>query len=292
MGINHLSFIRKSVITLALCVGVLPFINYASAYANEETKNTAQWLWEDYMKPVGLTYNAQAKIQSTYLWRGQFSGGPNLQASANVGYGGAYFDMWWNVGTYDWRFESFQPEVDLSIGFNRYGLNVYLLYVHHFDCPFFDFNNGFGAGNRLEVNAKWTLSNKIPLTIHWATRVSAVDGYFKDTTDNSLTRAYSSYLEISYVHTFKYDISLSGAIGITPWKSTYTAYVHDAGVVNIDLKLRKDWSLSRHCGLMLQGQFCINPTLLAADHNSARWRPYEPAGQTINANVTLGVYLK
>ena len=186
----HLSDIRKSVITLVLCTGVLPFINNASAHARGETniesavvpevaekKSTAEWLWEDYMQPVGLTYNAEAKIQTTYLWRGQFSGGPNIQASANVGYGGAYIDMWWNVGTYDWRFESFQPEVDLSIGFKRYGLNVYLLYVHHFDCPFFDFNNGFGGGNRLEVNAKWTLSNKIPLTIQWGKREAAADGY-------------------------------------------------------------------------------------------------------------------
>ena len=301
----HLSDIRKSVITLVLCTGVLPFINNASAHARGEAsigsmsvpevtekKSTAEWLWEDYMQPVGLTYNAEAKIQTTYLWRGQFCGGPNIQASANVGYGGAYIDMWWNVGTYDWRFESFQPEVDLSIGFKRYGLNIYLLYVHHFDCPFFDFNNGFGGGNRLEVNAKWTLSNKIPLTIHWGTRVAAADGYYKDTTDNSLTRAYSSYLEISYVQNFKYGISLTGAIGITPWKSTYTSYVHDAGVVNIDLKLRKDWSLSDRCGMMLQGQVCVNPTLLAADPSSIKWDPQAPAGQTVNANVTLGVYLK
>ena len=116
MRTAHLSDIRKSVITLVLCAGVLPFLNNASAHAREETsiesagvtetedskKSTAEWLWEDYMQPVRLTYNAEAKIQTTYLWRGQFCGGPNIQASANVGYGGAYFDMWWNVGTYDW----------------------------------------------------------------------------------------------------------------------------------------------------------------------------------------------
>lgn len=300
----HLSDIRKSVITLVLCAGVLPFINSASAHARGEAniesaavpevaeikKSTAEWLWEDYMQPVGLTYNARANLNASYLWRGQYSGGPNIQASANVGYGGAYFDMWWNVGTHDWRFESFQPEVDFSLGFSRYGLNVYLLYVYHFDRAFFDFSNDLGLGNRLELNVRWTLSNKIPLTIHWGTRVAAADGYYKDTTENSLTRAWSSYFEISYAHTFPYDICLSGGIGMTPWKGCYSET--GFGVVNIDLRLRKDWSLSKRCGLMLQGQLCINPSLLAEDPSSAKWHPFMPAGQSINANLSLGVYLK
>lgn len=286
---------------LVLCIGALPFV-ITSASARETQSGegqpkggltkAAEWLWEEYRKPVGLTYNAQARIQVAYLWRGLYCGGPNMQASADVGYGGAYAEMWWNLGTYDWRFESFQPEVDISIGFNRYGVNLYLLYIHNFDSYFFDFSNQFGKGNRLELNFKWTLSPKIPLTIHWATRVSASDGYFKSTTDSEVTRAWSSYLEISYVQHFKYGIGLSGAIGITPWRSLYTEYTLDAGVVNIDLRLRKDWSLSKRCGLMLMGEFCLNPTLLAADHSSAQWHPYAPAGQTVNANVTMGVYLK
>lgn len=287
-----------------LCIGALPFVISASAHTGVETKGegieakgekqktTAEWLWEDYRKPVGLTYNAQARVQAAYIWRGLYCGGPNIQASANVGYGGAYVDMWWNLGTYDWRFANFQPEVDISIGFNRWGMNLYLLYIHNFDSHFFDFSNQFGLGNRLEINLQWTLSPKVPLTIHWASRIAAADGYYKSTTDTVLSHAHSSYLEISYTQHFKYDISLYGAIGITPWKSVYTEYVHNAGVVNIDLRLRKDWSLSKRCGLMLQGQFTINPTLLAADHSSARWHPYEPAGQTINANITVGAYLK
>lgn len=280
----------KKVLALAFFAGALPFINYASAHAKEDDKSVADWLWEDYRKPVGFTYNAKATLNAAYLWRGLYAGGPNIQASANVGYGGLYADMWWNLGVYDWRFESFQPEVDFSLGFNRWGVDVFLLYVHNFDSHFFDFNNGFGGGNRLEVNVKYTLSNKVPLTIHWATRVSASDGYFD--ASNQLARAWSSYLEISYVHKFPYAISLSGALGITPWKSCYTEYVHDFGVVNIDIRLRKDWSLCERCGLLLQGQFSMNPTLLAADPQSARWLPFEPAGQTVNANLSVGVYLK
>ena len=107
----------RKVIALALCVGALPFVFYARAYASESTRITG--LWDEYKQPVGFTYGAQARIQTTYLWRGIYAGGANIQGSANVGYGGLYADMWWNIGVTDWTFKTFEPEVDLSIGFKR-----------------------------------------------------------------------------------------------------------------------------------------------------------------------------
>lgn len=295
---NH----NQRVTALIIGIGALPFLFFAPAHAKETAdklqpstevsqpeSGASRWL-DDYRKPVGLTYNAKATLNSAYLWRGLYSGAFNLQASADVGYGGAYINMWWNIGTYNWKFDTFQPEVDFSLGFNRWGVNVYLLYVHHFDYGFFDFTNHTIGGNRLELNLRYTVSSKLPLSVHWATRVAAADGY-KNAAGDTI-RAWSSYLELSYTHKFKYDISLYGAVGMTPWKSCYTGYAHDFGVVNVDVRLRKDWSLSEHCGLMVQGQLSINPTLLAADHSTAQWHPYTPAAQTVNANLSVGVYLK
>ena len=120
----------RKVIALALCVGALPFVFYARAYASEETRVESQesrveGFWDEYKQPVGFTYGAQARIQTTYLWRGIYAGGANVQGSANVGYGGLYADMWWNIGVTDWGFKTFQPEVDLTIGFRRWGLDIY-----------------------------------------------------------------------------------------------------------------------------------------------------------------------
>ena len=285
----------RKVIALVLCIGALPIVFNASAHAEEAVSqvtpaSAVSYLWDEYKKPVKLTYGAQAKIQTTYLWRGLYAGGPNLQASANVGYGGLYVDLWWNIGTFDWRFNSFEPEVDLTLGFDRWGLNALVLFIHNFNCPFFDFSNDPYKGNRLEVDVSYTLSPKIPLKILWASRVAAADSYVNDAGDT--IRAFSSYLELSYNHHFPYGISLYGAVGMTPWKSVYTHYVHNAGVVNVEVRLRKDWSLSERCGMMLQGQVTINPTMLAADHRSAQWQPYTPYAQTVNANLTVGVYLK
>ena len=208
-----------------LCVGALPFIFCAHAYAGEERlRVTGDGLWEEYKKPVGLTYNAQARIQTSYLWRGLYCGAANIQASANVGYGGLYLDMWWNIGVTDWTFKTFQPEVDFSLGFSRWGLDVYLLYIYNFECGFFNFDaypaNG-GAGNRLELNVRYTLSPKIPISFLWASRIAASDHYTVErVTDEGLVtdtiRAYSSYAEISYTQKLPDGWSIYGAIGMTP----------------------------------------------------------------------------
>ena len=272
------------VVALIMLIGALPFLNIAPAHAQEN-----RWL-DDYSQPVGFTYGLSATVTTTYLWRSLNAGGMSLQGDANVGYGGAYLDVWCNLGATDWAFSRFLPELDISLGFARWGLNVFVLYIHNFDCGFFDFNNYADRGNRLEINAKYTVSSKLPLSILWATRVSAADGYLDGA--GNVVRAWSSYLELSYTHNFPYDISLYGAIGITPWKSCYTGYQLGAGVTNIDIRLRKDWSVSEHCGLMLRGEFCINPTLLAADKTTAQWSLRDSGRQTINASLAFGVYLK
>lgn len=284
--------------TLMLCIGALSFVFNAGAYAQEPSSAEAappastggrSWL-DDYSAPVGFTYGAHATLNTAYLWRGFYAGGLNVQGGANVGYGGLYLDMWWNLGATDWSFKTFQPEVDFSLGFNRWGLNIFALYIHNFDCGFFDFANYIDKGNRLELNARYTVSSKIPLSFLWATRISAADGYLDASGD--IIRAYSSYMELSYTQALPYDMSLYGAVGMTPWKSGYTGYQGSFAVVNIDIRLRKDWSVSEHCGLKLLGQLTIQPYMLSQDRHTAEWHPKNPGAQAINANIGFGVYLK
>lgn len=278
-----------------LCIGALPFLNNARAYAQEESSELSiqqsenKWL-DDYHKPVGFTYGADVTLNANYLWRGLYAGGLCLQPSASVGYGGLYATAWWSIGTTDWAFTRFQPEVDFIIGFNRWGLNASVVYIHNFNSGFFDFHNYPDHGNVLEVDLRYTVSSKLPLSFLWATRVSAADGYLNDAGD--IVRAYSTYIELSYTHHFPYAISLYGAVGITPWRSLYTHFEQGFGVVNIDIRLRKDWSLSEHCGMMLQAEFAMNPTRLAANHSTADWIPSNPHRQSVNANIGLGFYLK
>lgn len=278
-----------------LCIGALPFLNNARAYAQEESsevslqKSESKWL-DDYHQHIGFTYGADVTLNANYLWRGINAGGLSLQPSANVGYGGLYAKMWWSIGASDWAFTRFQPEFDFIVGFSRWGLDACVVYIHNFNCGFFDFSNYPDRGNVLELDLKYTVSSKLPLSILWATRVSAADGYLNAAGDT--IRAYSTYIELSYTHHFPYDISLYGAVGMTPWRSLYTFFEQGFGVTNLDIRLRKDWSLSKRCGLMLQAEFAMNPARLAADHSTAEWHPSHPHLQSVNANIALGIYLK
>ena len=255
----RLSVIGKRLIALVLCIGALPYVISASAHAKSVKEE--------------FTYNAQARVQTSYLWRGLYCGGPNIQASANVGLYGVYADVWWNIGFTDMTCRTFQPEVDFSLGFNRWGLDLYLLYIHNFNCGFFDGGNYPDKGNRLELNAKYTVSKRVPLTIAWGTRVAASDCYVND--KGEVVRAYSSYAEISYNQPLPDGWSIFAAIGMTPWKGCYNP--DGAALQNLEVRLRKDWHVGKHTGLMLQGQIAASP--MQAIH-------------VINLNATVGVYLR
>lgn len=285
IALNKLFRHSIKVAALTILVGALPFLSPAHA------QDSCRWL-DDYRKSVKLEYGADVSLQTNYLWRGMYLGGLSVQGSVNVGYGGLYVDMWWNLGVPDYSFRAFQPEMDLTVGFRRWGLDLSAMYVHNFNCGFFDFNNyapGLG-GNGLEVRARYTVSSKLPLSVLWATRVSAKDGYLN--TDGELVRAWSSYLELSYTHHFAHDISLYGAIAMTPWRSMYTAYTGGATITNIELKCWKEWVVDRHCGVQLAGGIMINPYYMAnPEAGQEEYNPYALGSPQLNANIGVKVFL-
>ena len=292
MANNHRIYAKG--IALAIIVGALPFLLCAHAYASEQAdsvpaQGARKWL-DDYKQPVGFTYSLQATLNTTYIWRGLYVGGLNIQPEASVGYGGAYVSVWGNIGATTWTFAGFLPEIDISVGFARWGLNASVTYIHLFNRPFFDFSNRPDGGNTLEVGVRYTVSSKLPLSVYWATRVAASDGYLNEAGDT--IRPYSTYIELSYTHHFPYDISLRGAVGITPWRSLYTGYQRGFAVQNIEVRLAKEWSLSTHCGMKLQGVLSVNPSALAADRDSGKWLPDTPENQSVNANIGVSVYWK
>ena len=164
-----------------LVIGALLVCNFvcASAYAQEAEVKTAepksQWL-DPYPKRIGLMWNAGADLVSNYIWRGLYVGGLGVQADFMVGYEGLWIDMWWNVGATDWTFKTksialnaaLNPEVDMAIGFSRWGLTVMFMHMYYFDkyvnpntgipqtgnnSRYFDFGNyGLGEGG---VTTEW-----------------------------------------------------------------------------------------------------------------------------------------
>lgn len=197
-----------------------------------------------------FSWSASATMTSNYIWRGLYCGGPSLQLDATVGYAGFYANMWWNVGATDWTFTGFSPEVDLMIGFSRWGLNVNYLHCYYFDCYsdgtptcFFDFRNHprGGGGTTGEWRVSYRVSDKIPLSCLVAFRTFGRDGYM---VDGELHRAYSTYIELGYDFDLGANWLLAARLGITPTKSLYTGFQGDFAVTLVGLKLNKSWTLS------------------------------------------------
>ncbi len=203
-----------------------------------------------------FSWSASALVTSNYIWRGLYVGGPSVQLDATVGYAGLFANVWWNIGAGDWTFSSLNPEVDVAIGFSRWGLSVYYLHCFYFDhyadgtmSRFFDFRNNTQGG----TTGEWRVSYGHPVYTNkrgWTTSVNGLcafrtfgrDGYYVEGNEE-LKRAYSTYIEVGVDQTFGQNWSLVARLGITPAKSMYTGYKGDFAVTLVGLKLNKGWVL-------------------------------------------------
>lgn len=234
---------RKWIISLVLLSSVVAMA--------EETKSTSLFDW-----------SVNTTLTSNYIWRGLYVGGPSLQLDATVSYAGVYANMWWNVGASDWTFTGFNPEVDITIGFSRWGLNINYLYCFYFDqypdgspSKFFDFKNHPRGGGG--TTGEWRVSyvHKIPIAKNYDGQVSGLvafrtfgrDGYYAEVKGENgevkteLKRAYSTYIELGYDQQLSNNWTLAARFGFTPAKSLYTAYQGDFAVTLVGLKLQKEW---------------------------------------------------
>ena len=195
-------------------------------------------------------WSVSATTTSNYIWRGLYCGGLSLQADAQVSYYGFFANMWWNVGASDWAFTDFLPEVDVSIGFSRWGLSIYYIHMYYFDSyedgrrsKFFDMKNKApgGGGTTGEWRVAYRVSDSFPLSVLVGCRTFGRDGYYDQ--NGTLKRAYSSYIELGYDVLLKENWALLLRLGMTPAKSLYTGFQGDFAVHHIGAKLTKSWKL-------------------------------------------------
>lgn len=244
-------------------------------------------------KTSGFSFSTSALMSSGYIWRGLNCGGPSLQMDATVDYKGLFLNMWWNVGVTDWTFSTFQPEVDFSIGYSRWGLSVYYIHMYFFDryedgtmSRFFDFRNRTVGG----TTGEWRVSYHYPfesfggdVCLLACVRTFGRDGYLNES--GELKRAYSSYIELGYDQELGENWELQTRVGVTPAKSIYTRYQGDFAVMLVGMKLQKTWSLG--CGKMnAYAHLMLQPWQVNA-HNLIL--PIDQAsGQKLNLAVGVG----
>lgn len=225
-------------------------------------------------KELGLSLEAGADVVSSYLWRGQNLGGLSIQPSVTLGYQGVYVSGWWNLGAENWAFTGFYPEMDLTVGFDRWGAQLDFTHLYYFG------GEKFLAGNcdmtldensshsTIELHAGLHLGDvleKLPLSIDWYTTLWGGDGYMAlDANGNEyLKRAYSTYIQIGYDIELPFGSVISARVGLTPWASTYTGYeevwtnANTVGLTNLNLRFEHEFELP-HCTLAVFAEGMLN----------------------------------
>ena len=282
---------KRIIIILALAlIGVSAFS--LKSYAEEKESN--------------FSFEVGADVVSNYLWRGQNLGGLSIQPSVTLGWKGIYISGWGNIGADNWKFNYLNPELDVTIGYDNYGLKLDLTHFYYFyGDKYFkglgDANNEYSEST-IEVNAgidvgEW--ASIVPLTVDWYTTVLGYDPVLDENgnvvlnENGNAKRAYSTYIELGYDITLPLEIVLGIKVGFTPWKGMFTDYAEvwkngqTVGINNLQLRAEREFELG---GIYLNvwGEAMFNCYGVNKDNIIKTFG--EASSQKLNACIGVGVY--
>lgn len=236
-------------LTLALfSVSVLPIKAFA-----EETKTDPETAKTEEKKEIGLSIEVGTDIVSSYLWRGLNLGGISIQPSVTIDWKGLYVSGWANIGADNWTFENINPELDITIGYDNYGLQVDLTHLYYFGGDAYFPRGGFKAQEQesyttMEAHAGFHLGDlieKIPFSVDWYTTIYGDDCYLND--EGKWQRAWSTYIEVGYAFELPLGIMLNTSVGFTPWRGMYSYYeevwknAQTVAINNVHLRVEREF---------------------------------------------------
>lgn len=203
-------------------------------------------------KDIGLTLEVGADMVSSYLWRGYNIGGLSIQPSVTLDWNGLYICGWGSIGADNWTFEDMSPEMDITIGYDNYGVQIDLTHLYYFGGdPFFP-RGGFKpepeeeSSSTMEAHIGFHLGDiieAVPLSIDWHTTVFGADYYINEA--GEAERAWSTYIQVGYDLNLPLDFVLGAKVGITPWKGLYSNYnevwknAKTVAINNVNLRLER-----------------------------------------------------
>ncbi len=279
---------KKKVLVFALALmgaGALPCVA-----ANEEGKD------------LGLSFEVGADVVSSYIWRGQNLGGLSIQPSVTLAWKGLFVSGWGNIGADNWKFQDINPEMDWTVGFDRWGINVDVTHYYYFGGEKFLLRGDYdmtleenASLSTLEAHAGFHLGDiveKVPLSIDWYTTVLGGDSY-KDE-NNQLKRAYSTYVEVGYDFVLPLGTVIGARVGLTPWLGAYSGYQEvwtNAGTVaitNVNLRVEHAFEF-KHLSLSVFAEGMLN--CYGLDKNNIITKITDRSEQRLNGCIGGSIYI-
>ena len=274
---------NKKILVLALALIGVGAFSY-QAKADDGTK--------------GISLEVGADVVSGYLWRGYNLGGLSIQPSVTFGWNGLYLCGWANIGADSWRFEEFNPELDITIGYDNYGFALDLTHLYYFGGDKYfkglgDPNNVFSSST-MELHAGFHLGDlveKVPLSIDWYTTMLGYDPIVDS--EGNVKRAYSTYIQLGYDIYLPLDIVLGLKVGFAPWKGMYSDYEdvwtngRTVGFNNLQLRAEREFELGK-LYINVWGEAMFN--CYGVDKNNIILPIGEASNQKLNGCIGVGIY--
>lgn len=218
----------------AVCI----FANSNVAYA-QEADNEAE--------EGGFGVDLGTDIMSAYVWRGGLTeSGASIAPWMDLTFGNFTLEAWGLASISHVEVK----EVDWYLTYEKDAFKATL-------------SDYFWAGERadysevkqdhhFELGVAYTFGEKAPVTVEWNTMIAGGEA---DELDDEDKRMFSSYANVSCNIDVK-GVTLTPAIGITPWKSMYS---DQFDVLDVTLKAAKEIKLSESFSLPISTQFVWSP---------------------------------
>ena len=196
---------------------------------------------------------AQDKVEASlgldlvnqYIWRGQDLGNVSLQPTLGVSWKGLSLSAWGSVGIT--RAED-TKELDITLSYSTKGFTVGLTDYWFSNGSYFQYK----SGKTTHIWEGFVGYDFKYFTATWYTNFAGDDGL-----NNSLNRAYSSYIEL--VAPFRLaKLDWEGSVGIVPWATTIYGTTGFA-CTSVGLKATKDFVIKEKYHLPIFVGLNANP---------------------------------
>lgn len=207
-----------------------------------------------------LEVHGKADFVSNYVWRGfDQNSGFSVQPSISLGYKGLCLNAW---GSESITNSDGAKEFDINLSYSYKGLTLTVSDLwwggKHSSYGYYEGkSNDVNNGHHLEASAAYCFGERFPFTLSWSTWIAGSDA--KNSEGN---RCYSTYINASFNINCPLDITLTPAIGLTPWNGYYSQScgTDKACITDISLKASKGVQITEAFFIPVYVQAIVNPT--------------------------------